>query len=76
MRGESTDNSHSTIAQERVCVVCNASLVGRRPQARHCGGPCRAEASRIRAILNGSETLPYRSLKARLESAQKGRGGL
>jgi hypothetical protein len=37
----------------RVCVVCGAPLEGRRVDARHCGGPCRAEASRLKAILSG-----------------------
>jgi hypothetical protein len=37
----------------RVCVVRGAPLEGRRVDARHCGGPCRAEASRLKAILSG-----------------------
>jgi hypothetical protein len=43
----------------RVCVVCGTSLEGRRADARHCGGPCRAEASLLRAILRGKTTAPY-----------------
>ena len=73
MRGERTDTSRSRMPQDRVCVVCNASLIGHRPHARHCGGPCRAEAARIRGILSGKEPSGFRSLKARLESAQRGR---
>jgi hypothetical protein len=37
----------------RVCVVRGAPLEGRRVDARHCGGPCRAEANRLKAILSG-----------------------
>ena len=50
----------------RSCVVCGASLDGRRADARHCGGPCRAEASRLRQILKGSARVPYRSIHQRL----------
>jgi hypothetical protein len=60
----------------RVCVVCGNSLEGRRIDARHCGGPCRAEASRLRAILSGRGSGPYRSLAERLEARRKRtRGG-
>ena len=34
---------------ERACENCGASLRGYRSQARCCGGPCRAAASRSRA---------------------------
>ena len=33
----------------RVCAHCGTSLDGHRRQARYCGGPCRAAASRTRA---------------------------
>jgi hypothetical protein len=56
---------------ERVCVVCGLSLIGRRPDARHCSPACRVEAHRIRAILSGSYSGPYRSVKERLEAGQK-----
>lgn len=46
----------------KVCVVCDAPWGGMRSDARHCSGACRAEASRLRAILAGSEAVPYRSV--------------
>lgn len=49
----------------RVCVVCGASLEGQRSDARHCGGPCRAEASRLRRILDGNAG-PYASIRQRM----------
>jgi hypothetical protein len=52
----------------RVCVVCGASLVNHRPHARHCSGRCRAEASRIRAILAGEYTGKYVSLAGRFQA--------
>jgi hypothetical protein len=52
----------------RSCVVCGAPLEGRRSDARHCGPPCRAEASRLRQILNGSDAGPYRSIDDRLRA--------
>jgi hypothetical protein len=56
---------------ERCCVVCGGSLTGRRSEARVCGGPCRAERSRLRAILNSSERGPYSSVAQRLGRAHK-----
>ena len=58
-------------AAERVCVVCGTSLIDHRPDARHCSPACRVEASRIRAILRGSYSGPYRSVRERLEAGQK-----
>lgn len=60
----------------RHCVVCDASLAGRRRDARHCSGACRADASRLRAILKSSSTAPYRSVRERLDRAQKRTHGL
>ena len=58
----------------RVCVLCGESLEGRRRDARFCGGPCRAEASRLRAILRGSEAVPYSSVEERLQARRRGAG--
>jgi hypothetical protein len=55
----------------RHCVVCDASLDGMRKGAKHCTPTCRAEAARIRAILDGNGRCRYRSLAQRLEAAQK-----
>ena len=55
----------------RVCIVCDASLNGRRADAKHCSPACRAEAARIRAILDGKPSCRYRSLAQRREAAQK-----
>jgi hypothetical protein len=49
----------------RSCVVCGEPLEGRRCDARHCGGPCRAEASRLRRILNGGPNT-YLSVRERM----------
>ena len=54
-----------------VCVVCGVPLDGRRSDARHCGGPCRAEAARLRAILNGRGSGPYRSIESRLSARRR-----
>lgn len=56
---------------ERVCVVCGASLRGRRSDARHCSGACRAEASRLRAILRGAESADFASVSQRLKRRRK-----
>jgi len=52
----------------RSCVICGGSLSGRRADARHCGGPCRAEASRLRRILDGVGAPPYSSIYERLDA--------
>ena len=49
---------------ERVCIVCGASLAGARRHALACSGKCRAEASRLRRILSGSEADGCRTLPA------------
>lgn len=36
------------MSNTRVCRNCGASLAGMRSNARHCGGACRADASRKR----------------------------
>jgi hypothetical protein len=36
-----------TVAQARGCVVCGATLTGRRRQAQHCSDRCRTEGSRL-----------------------------
>jgi hypothetical protein len=52
----------------RSCVICGAALEGRRADAKHCGAPCRAEASRLKRLLNGNKVGPYRSVNQRLEA--------
>ena len=64
--------SPSKTVRERVCVVCGASLSAHRPHARHCSGACRAEASRIKAILAGKYTGPYVSLSSRFRALRDG----
>lgn len=56
---------------DRHCVVCDSPLGWRRGDARHCSDPCRAEAARWRAILDGRDGI-YRSLRHRLSA--RGRG--
>jgi hypothetical protein len=60
-------------APRRVCVICGAAIDGLRPDARYCCGACRSEGARIRAVLSGSKTVLYRSLKELAEKAQGGR---
>ena len=62
----------STEASGSVCVVCGISLEGRSPQARHCSPACRVEGHRFKAILNGDSCSPYKSIKERIEAAQRG----
>jgi hypothetical protein len=67
----STSRSRTEKATERkcvACVVCGASLVAHRPHARHCSGACRAEASRIKAILAGNYSGKYVSLAGRFQA--------
>jgi hypothetical protein len=54
----------------RVCLLCGECLEGRCPQARYCSDPCRAEASRLRAILKGRNSGPYSSVAQRLRAFQ------
>jgi hypothetical protein len=49
----------------RSCVICGSSLEDRRSDARYCGGPCRAEGSRLRRILEGEEST-YASVRERI----------
>jgi hypothetical protein len=46
----------------RVCLVCGASLAGRRSDAKCCGSSCRSEWSRIAKLLRGDLTGRYRSV--------------
>ena len=59
------------LPSRRTCLVCGGSIDRYRRHARYCSGACRAEASRLRAILNGSESVPYSSIAERLDAAQK-----
>jgi hypothetical protein len=52
---------------ERICVVCGRALdVDARRDALVCSPPCRAERGRLRAILDGRGSGPYRSVVSRL----------
>lgn len=66
----------NTLASEitqakRVCVVCGCSLANHRSDALCCSASCRAERSRVSAILRGVYSGPYRSLREREEARQK-----
>lgn len=50
----------------RVCVMCHATLEGRRRDALYCSGACRAEGGRHRAILRGEGPQGYRSIAERI----------
>jgi hypothetical protein len=68
---DSPSPSRSAKVSERVCVVCEKSLAHHRSDARCCSGACRAERSRILAILSGNYPGPYDSLAARISARQK-----
>ncbi len=57
----------------RVCVVCGASLAARRRHARYCSGSCRAEASRLRRILGGSQPDGFASVASRIGAMSRNR---
>jgi hypothetical protein len=60
------ETAHQTEPCQRECVTCGGSLAGRRKDARCCSASCRVEASRFRAIVNGTDAGPYRSIAERL----------
>jgi hypothetical protein len=60
-----------SIQAKRVCVVCGGSLANHRSDAHCCSASCRAERSRVSAILSGTYSGPYRSLRERLEAREK-----
>jgi hypothetical protein len=68
-----TSPSRTEKVAERVCLVCGGSLKGRRKDARCCSASCRAEQSRIRAIIDGTYAGPYRSLAERLSKRKSSR---
>jgi hypothetical protein len=45
---ESSPETERTVPADRLCEGCNAPLVDRRPQARHCSDRCRTRAHRDR----------------------------
>jgi hypothetical protein len=55
----------------RRCECCGQTLDGYRRQARYCGGPCRAAASRVRAAERREPVVPVVESSAARESAQK-----
>ena len=56
----------------RRCLVCGASLDGRRSDARYCSGGCRTEAWRVRRLL-GRPLAAYGTLADRM-TAYRGCG--
>jgi hypothetical protein len=65
------DDPDAEATSIRVCVVCGGSLANHRSDALCCSASCRAERSRVSAILRGVYSGPYRSLKEREEARQK-----
>lgn len=65
---DSPDHENASV---RVCVVCGGSLASHRSDALCCSASCRAERSRVSAILRGVYSGSYRSLKEREEARQK-----
>jgi pilus assembly protein CpaF len=68
---DSVDEKAPRASRLAKCVLCGVSLDGRRRGARHCSAACRAEASRLRAILSGRGSGPYSSVASRLSAMQK-----
>jgi len=61
----------------RTCPICGAPLSGHRCDARYCGSACRAEAWRLRRLLDGETVGPYESVSDRLRSwGSRGAGRL
>lgn len=52
----------------RRCLICGASLEGRRRQTPTCSDVCRAEASRLRRLLDGESPVDgFSSVADRLD---------
>ena len=50
----------------RACPVCGASLAGHRADAHYCSNGCRAEAWRLRRLLEGSAVGRYATVVDRM----------
>lgn len=61
----------TAVVDSRRCAICGESIDGRRAHARYCGGPCRAEASRLNRLLRGERVDGYASVSERLAVARK-----
>lgn len=55
---------------QRSCANCGISIIGYRPQANYCCGPCRAAASRARAAHERPSPTPGAPARAAAETAQ------
>ena len=66
IRPMNLDTVIQTGFQERICITCGGSLDGHRKDARCCSASCRVELGRFRAIVNETNTGPYRSIAERL----------
>ena len=62
-------------APNRVCVVCDHPLEGRRRDAITCSPACRRERRRLQRILSGERDGPYGSVAARLAAAHRRANG-
>jgi hypothetical protein len=61
---EDNDRGPQAGSAPRTCPVCGAALANRRRDALYCGGPCRAEASRLRRLRTGRVVDGYRNVAA------------
>jgi|1186.fasta_scaffold01128_3 hypothetical protein len=61
---EDTDRCARAKSAQRSCPVCGAALDNCRRDALYCGGPCRAEASRVHRLRRGQVVDGYRDLAA------------
>jgi hypothetical protein len=59
---EDLDAGHARWATGRTCPICGAALDDQRRDAVYCGGPCRAEASRVRRLREGQAVDGYSDL--------------
>ncbi len=55
------------------CRWCGDPLTGYRSDAEYCGGPHRAEASRLRTLLDGKPVGEYRCVLDRVDAIGRSR---
>ncbi len=61
---EDADGCAPAASAQKSCPVCGAALYNHRRDALYCGGPCRAEASRVRRLREGQIVDGYGDLTA------------
>jgi hypothetical protein len=62
---------NSSQATQRTWRICGGDMAGMRADAVVCSAACRAEASRLRRLLSGSDADGYQSLTERLDARRR-----